>query len=87
MELQAPAHDVGRIIGIIDEALDYANDKFEGHDLREAQERVERMAARRAQLDEIVKSFARPGIVPWRVPADAADASPPARDDDPDETG
>jgi hypothetical protein len=38
-------------------------------------------------LDEIVKSFARPGIVPWRVPADAADASPPARDDDPDETG
>lgn len=76
IELQTPANDIERTIGIVDEALDFANDEFERVDLPQARARVERIAAQQTDLEELVKPFARPGVVPWRVPDVAGEVSP-----------
>jgi hypothetical protein len=63
--------DIARMIGIVDEALKYANDQFEERDLADARAAIERVAAaadRRAHFDDLVAQYVKPGRAPWEQP-------------------
>jgi hypothetical protein len=68
--------DVARMVDVVYEAIEYANDQFEKRDIAAAHEAIQRMAAReqaaaerRTHLNNVVAPFARRGVAPWEQPA------------------
>lgn len=85
--LRCTEADIRDVVAAFDEAIDYANDKFEGNELAAAQrahdaaEASARQAAdRQACLDNLTREFAKPGDAEWQK-RERGQTTPPCQPD------